>query len=50
MLRLLNLHDSTRDIIYSSASPEEEIELDKAKLWVLKWQPPLRDDTIKHNT
>lgn len=32
MLRLLNLHDFTENIIYSSASPEKEVECSKAKL------------------
>lgn len=35
--------------IYSSAFPEEAVLSDKAKLWALKWKPPLWDD-VKHNT
>lgn len=30
MLRMLKLCDSTQDIIYSSAPPQEEVEADKA--------------------
>lgn len=41
MLRLLNLHDFTQNIIYSSAFPEEEVLFDKAKLQALKWKSPL---------
>lgn len=48
MLRLLNLHDFISNTIYSSSSPQEEVELYKAKLQVLKWQTPLKEDTIKH--
>lgn len=50
MMRLLNLHDFTENMIYSSAFPEAQVLFDKAKLWALKWKPPLQNDTIKHNT
>lgn len=50
MLRMLKLCDSTQNIIYSSAPPQEEVEADKAQLWVLKWQPLLRENSIKHVT
>lgn len=46
MLRLLNVHDFTQNIIYSSEFPEAEVLFDKAQLWALKWKPPLQDDTI----